>query len=195
MTDNIQPQDEPQPEPLPVSYGEVLPTIPPQKKQSSRNWIILAVVGFVIFCLCLGLCGIVFGRGIWSVAQETDDVSGVIDSFMQYMSEKDVENAYDLFSARAKQQTPMSSLEDIYKGNNYVLFEGYESLSISQINIGPSFNTNPNIPQGTVAKIGGSISYTGNFTGQFEATLEQENGGWKIYYINITVPPDKFNSP
>jgi hypothetical protein len=72
-----------------------------------------------------------------------------------------------------------------------VLFDGYQSLAIESTNITNSVNTNPDVPQGHVATVSGTITYTGSVTGSFRATLEQEAGTWRLDAINITVPPSK----
>jgi hypothetical protein len=79
------------------------------------------------------------------------------------------------------------------EGNNYVLFDGYRSVTVENINISAAFNTNPDLPQGTVAKVNGTIAYKGGFTGRFEAVLEQEGNKWRLFNINVTVPPDKLS--
>ncbi len=79
------------------------------------------------------------------------------------------------------------------EGNNFVLFEGYQSVEVLNLNVSQAFNTNQNLPQGTVAKVDGTISYDGGFIGQFNAVLEKEGDVWRLHNINITVPPNKFS--
>jgi hypothetical protein len=80
-------------------------------------------------------------------------------------------------------------------GNNYVLFEGYESMMLTNLNLNAAFNTNPDLPQGTVAKAAGIVTYEGGIKGQVTATLEEEDGTWRLHQINVTVPPSKLVSP
>jgi hypothetical protein len=77
------------------------------------------------------------------------------------------------------------------QGNSYKIFGGYESLSLVNFNLRAAANTNPDVPQGTIAEEAGSVSYKGGFTGKFTSVLEKVDGRWKIFNINPTVPPDK----
>ena len=87
---------------------------------------------------------------------------------------------------------PLSKMQEMLKGPNFALFDGYEKVEVTYLNIGPAFSTNPNAPQGTVAKVSGGVTYKDGYTGQFQAVLEQENKEWKIHNINVTAPPKKF---
>ena len=79
------------------------------------------------------------------------------------------------------------------QGNNFVLFEGYQNLSISSLNINAKVDANQDVPQGIVSNVNGAISYEGGITGTFNAILEKVNGEWQIDGINVTVPPNKFH--
>jgi hypothetical protein len=113
---------------------------------------------------------------------------------MGAMLDKDSTSAYALFSTRSKRNIPLTEIQKMLQGNNYILFEGYQKATVTFVNITYAANTNPRRPQGTVANIKGTIQYTGGFTGRFEAVLEQENKEWKIFYIDVTVPPDKLST-
>jgi hypothetical protein len=76
-----------------------------------------------------------------------------------------------------------------------MVFDGYESVAITKLNIKAAFNTNPDLPQGTIVEVAGVVTYKGGVTGQFTATLEEENDGWGLHYIHVTVPPSKIPSP
>lgn len=132
------------------------------------------------------------GTAFITVLREREPVSNVIDSFMTSMVEKDTESAYALFSTRAQRQIKISELDKMLEGNNYYLFDGYRSIEIGNLNVSKSFNTNQDMPQGTVATVDGTISYSNGFQGRFEAVLEKEGDVWPLHSINVTVPPDKF---
>jgi hypothetical protein len=175
-------------------------TVSPSAKRSTRRTVVI-VAGVVVaaICLCIGICVVAGGwgtvTGLIRVAQERDDVTAVIDEFMLKMEKKDAAAAYALFSTRAQRQIPLSSIEEMLEGNNYVLFDGYESATVTNLNLNAAFNTNPDLPQGTVAKVTGIVTYEGGITGKVTATLEEENGTWRLHYINVTVPPSKLDSP
>ncbi len=115
-----------------------------------------------------------------------------MDEFMSAMADKDAAKAYALFSIRSQRNTTLADVEKLLDGNNYILFEGYRSVTLRNLNLSAAFNSNPDLPQGTVAKVEGTVSYEGGFTGAFNAVLEQEGDKWRLFGINVTVPPDKF---
>ena len=192
MTD-IQP-DNSQPQPIPVFSTEATPSpAAPPVRQSRRNLFIIIGALIASLCLCSVLCVALLGTGAFKALSERGNVEQAVDEFMQAMAEKDTDTAYALFSARAQRQTNLSDLEKLLEGNNYVLFDGYQSATVETINLSAAFNTNPDLPQGTVANVTGTIAYTDGFTGRFEAVLEQAGDEWRLFNINITVPPDKFS--
>ena len=166
--------------------------VPNQPQKSKRNiWIIVGLVAVVV-CLCLIACIALFGTSMYKVSIEKAPVEAVLNTFMEDMVAKDVESAYALFAPRVQRQIPLEDVQEMIEGNNYVLFDGYQRLTVQNLNLGGSVNTNPDVPQGTLARVDGFIEYSGDFTGRFTATLEKVDGKWMIDRIDITVPPEKF---
>lgn len=161
---------------------------PPKLKKSIRG-----IFGVAVGVLCLGsiACLAILGILMNKVNTEKAPIELVVNDFMRYMADRDVESAYTLFSPRAQQQIPRSKIQEMLEGNNYLLFEGYQSLSVSNISISFVVNTNPDVPQGTVAKVTGIINFEGGIQGSFDGTLEEVDGTWMIDGIYVTVPPDK----
>jgi len=172
----------------PVIESNVVPLA--LKKSNKNLWIIVGIVVAVI-CICSIICLALFGTSFVKVMVERAPVEAVLDTFMKNMEAKDVESAYALFSPRVQRQISQADLKEMIEGNNYVLFEGYQSLSVQNLNLSAAVNTNPDQPQGTVANVNGEISYSGGFTGSFDAVLEKVDGNWMLYFINVTVPPNK----
>jgi len=168
-------------------------------KRKRRNIIIVVGVIAALVCLCIGICVVAGGwgavTGLIKVAQERDDVSAVIDEFMREMEKENAVAAYALFSTRAQRQIPLSDIEEMLEGNNFVLFEGYESVMVTNLSIKAAFNTNPDLPQGTIAEVAGTVTYKGGITGGLTAVLEEEGDEWRMHRINVTVPPSKMTSP
>lgn len=77
------------------------------------------------------------------------------------------------------------------EGNNYFLFEGYQSLSVTNINISAVANTNPDTPQGTVAKVNGVISNEGDIQDMYNGILGKVDDEWILDGIHVTVPLTK----
>lgn len=156
----------------------------------------LAIVGAVILvpCVCCGGIGIFVGRGIYIAATEREDVQGVVDLYMQNMRNKAVEQAYALFSSRARRQVPTNQLQQAVDGPSYAMFADYERATVTFISVSTSAHSDQNQPQGTVANVSGTVSYAGGVQGTFRATLEREEGQWRLHNINVTVPPAKVNA-
>jgi ABC-type arginine transport system ATPase subunit len=141
--------------------------------------------------LCIVLAVLVIGRGILSIATEQTAITPVIDRFMHLMNQRDDQAAYQLFSSRAQRQTPIADLRALLDEPNYVLFDGYQSTTIDATNLTSTVDINQDLPQGQVATVSGSVNYTDGTKGSFRATLEKENGDWRLFFINVTVPPSK----
>ena len=77
------------------------------------------------------------------------------------------------------------------EGNNYFLFEGYQSLEVGNLNISATANANPDLPQGTVATVTGAITFEGDIQGTFNGVLEKVDDQWMIDSIYVTVRPNK----
>ncbi|NIV36418.1 MAG: hypothetical protein GWN58_45370, partial [Anaerolineae bacterium] len=141
------------------------------KKSRRKTVVVVAIAAALGLCLCV--CVVAGGwsmlTGIIRGALERDDVTAVIDEFMQAMEMKDADAAYALFSTRAQRQMPQSGLEEGLGGNNYVLFEGYESVELTHFAINAAFSTNPDAPQGTVAQVSGTVAYQGEIRGSLTA--------------------------
>jgi hypothetical protein len=181
----VTPPQENQPEP------QVFNSVSSQPQKSNKNTWIIVGIAIAVVCLCSVICVAVFGTSMFKVFQEKEPVENVLDTYMRHMANKDIESAYTLFSPRAQRQIPIAELEKLIEGNNYILFEGYQSLSVSNLNISAAANTNPDLPQGTVAKVTGILMFEGNIQGSFNGVLEKVDGTWMIDGMHITVPPDK----
>jgi hypothetical protein len=182
----IRPLLELEPTPAPESPARSPSTL---ARASRKNSVL--VIGPLAFVLsvCVGLGVLSFVGGL--ISTELPKVESIINDFMNAMVEKDVNKAYALFSGRSKSKFSATQL-DLLQGNNYILFDGYEDVTITGYYLSKILNTNPDVPQGTVAKVSGTVSYKDNCTGTWNAILEKEGDEWRIYSINVTVPPDKF---
>jgi hypothetical protein len=189
MTDELQQVSSPQEIP---SEPKISTSPPLQPQKSKKNiWIILGIA-LGVLCLCSIACIAVFGTSMYKVSIEKPPVEALLNTFMQDMVAKDVEGAYALFAPRVQRQISIDDVQEMIEGNNYILFDGYQSLTVQNLNLGGSVNTNPDVPQGTIARVNGFIEYSGSFTGSFSAMLEKVDDTWMIDRIDITVPPEKF---
>jgi len=188
MTDDLQTSSSPQeiPPVPPVSTP-----LPAQPRKSNKKKLMIAGIVVAVLLLCSITCVLLYGAVLKKVNAEKAPIETVLGNYMQYMEDKDAESAYTLFSPRVQRQIPISDIENLLKGNNYILFEGYQSLSVSNLNVSATANMDPDLPQGTVATVTGDIFFEGNIHGSFNGILEKVGGIWMIYGMHVTVPPDK----
>ena len=174
----------------PSPTGYEIPKPSAFSRNPNRN---LLIVGGLVLFICIGICMCLAlgGNFINNFTNEQESIGTVIDDFMKLMVERDTETAYSLFSRRVQKQIEISELEKMIQGKNYVLFEGYQSVEITNINLSTAVNTDQNLPQGRVATVTGIVHYSGNISGKFDAVLEKEGETWRLHNIYITVPPDK----
>ena len=168
-------------------------TIDDKPKKSRKKLLIIGILPAIGLCICAGICAFFIGSGIYQSAAEKENITKVIDEFMNAMVEKDTEVAYSFFSERAASQVPISNVEEMITGANYALFDEYEMIEIQNISAGTTVNVYFQGPKRNIANVSGIVKYKNNYTGSFTASLENEEGLWRVETINITVPPDKLN--
>ncbi len=171
------------------------PIVQPQKK-SRRNLFLTVGAVVLVLCTCSSICIAATGLGLFDLSKswnvEKPKAENVIDKFMTDMADKNIDRAYDLFSTRAKQNIPKDKLNKEFYGNNYLVYKGYQSLTIKNMQLSKLMNLDKTQPSGTVAHVEGEISYSGGIKGSFNAVLEKEGGAWRIFDIRVVAPPDKF---
>ena len=155
----------------------------------------LVAVSVGVLVLCIGLVAWRIGASIFASATAKDDMAVVLDRFMRRMADKDPAGAYALFSSRARKHYARSAeLERLDRGANYAVFEGYRTLAITSLKINAEFHSSSIPPQGTVAEVNATLRYAGGSSGDLEAVLEMERGGWMLASFNVTVPPEKISA-
>jgi hypothetical protein len=142
--------------------------------------------------LCVGISGASFGALVVKTYTEGPMVESVIDEYMGLMAGKDASQAYRLLSTRAKRNVSLADNEKLVEGNNYTLFDGYQGVTITSFTLNATVDSDPDMPQGQVAEVEGEIYYSDGYTGTFTAVLEKDGDEWRLFSINISVPPDRF---
>jgi hypothetical protein len=125
-----------------------------------------------------------------SVSDAQDAAWELVDAYMRAMATKDVPQAYALFSTRLQQVYSLSDVEGLLQGNNYGLFEGYESIEVDNVTVTSRFSTNASVPK-AMAQVKGTVNYQGGVQGTFEANMELEDDQWRLSKVWIVVPPEK----
>lgn len=170
------------------------------KKRKQRNTLIVVGALGAAVCLCMGICVIAGGwrtiTGSRKAALDLDEITAVIDEFMVEMEQGNAEAAYALFSARARNQFPLSDLLEMLQGDSYALFEGYESVEVTTWTLqAPFYRFGPEPPEGKSVNFRGAVKYEGGITGEVTAVLAEEGDTWRLFQIKVIVPPSKLTSP
>ncbi len=175
---------------LPPAEGPQVPA-PPARPPSGRSSKILwipAVISLVGACVVVVLCvaALVYGVGVILAARAP--IENVLDTFMKDMAAKDTQSAYQLFSLSSHAHVSLLDLNAMVAGDKFVLFDGYRRLSVDNININFVNNASRDQPQGTVARVEGSIAYKNGTVGHFQAVLEKSGDVWELYSIYLDFP-------
>ena len=187
MTHDLQ-----KPLPKPMSEIPAVKTTPASSKpkKSSSNLFLVLVLVFVA-----GISSYLILTAILAATLPTKltPVETVLDAYMNYMEAKDVGRAYALLSPLARKEIRLATLEEWTEGDDYLLFKGYENLSVQSIQMTYSSNINSNSSQGT-ADVSGNVTYEDGSTGTISGTLELIDGKWRIDSLSVHIPADQ-NQP
>jgi hypothetical protein len=153
---------------------------------SQSRWGVIGCGIVLIMCVC----AFVGFNLLSSIGRGQAEVEEVIDGYMEDMSDRRTDLAIERFVSRLDRNEIREQFETI----NYAYFDGYRSLQVNAFRVGPRITTNPLEAQGTVATVNGTMRYTENYTGTFEAILEQDGDRWLIFFINVNVPDEKLEN-
>src|SRR5262249_16924244 len=144
-----------------------------------RSWLWLIALGVVAsVCLCSGLCLVPSGLLIYRAAAERQPIEKSLNSFLADLNADRIDKALAHFSSRA-QRSAQVNRQQIEQFAKAPYARGCNTTHITQINISQNYNTNQDVPQGTVANVSGTLDYTDGSHGTFRATLEREKGEWR----------------
>lgn len=152
---------------------------------SQSRWGMIGCGILLVMCIC----ALVAGNFLSSLGQEQAEVADVLDAYMKDMANHRTDSAIERFVTRGREE-----LVKQFESVNYGYFEGYRSLQVNAFRVGPRVTTNPMEAQGTVATVNGTVQYTGNYTGMFEAVLEKDGDNWLIFFVNVNVPDEKLEN-
>ena len=173
------------------------PSIQPAPAKKSYRWVIIVlVILLVLTCLCAGVAAVLVIKSIYQMPADMRSVESLIDKFMVAGTHQDSQAGFALFSPRGQQQMPLSQIEKLFQNENRALFAGYQGLTTTSYDYhtGPDADQDSDLglPGGTFAVLRGTLNYQGGITGTFDAALEQVGSDWKLYRIDIGVPPSRF---
>jgi hypothetical protein len=173
---------------FPVDPGSnpfVPPTAPPGPTRSRGVLWGVAIGVLACLCLCGSACLIPAGFGVYQAITQRSEIEQAVDACMQDIEVKRTDAALARFSSRAIEHS-LVTREAVARLSDNPHFRQYKSVHISQINIGRSFTTNVKTPQGTVANVSGTVVYRDGGSGVFKATLEKEQGQWRLFSLDVT---------
>jgi hypothetical protein len=185
---------------LTIPEPQIPPEVPPDQPAPAKKpyrWVItVLVILLALTCLCAGVAAVLVIKSISQMPADMRSVESLIDKFMVAGTQQDSQAAFALFSGRGQQQMPLSEIEKLFQNDNRALFSGYQSLTTTSYNFhtgpGADQDSDQPLPAGTFAVLRGTLNYQGGVTGTFNAVLEQVGSDWKLYHIDIGVPPSKF---
>ncbi len=171
-----------------IQLPEPLSNSPPPEPKRNYNKLALILGGLLLVGFCLFSIIVSGIMAIMSVPSESqEEWLSLIDNFMQAMVRNDVDSAYDLFSSEAQQEFPQSDLSAMTNGALYTLFDGYESLELE------SWEINYDLSAGKFVELVYKVQYQDEYEGGLHAVLQDDDGIWKLYWIDLTVPPEKID--
>jgi hypothetical protein len=187
---------------LPSSFPQTpdeYPRVQTQPAKKSYRWLIISLAGLLgVTCLCLGVVAILVIRNIAAMPDDMRAIEQQVDRFMQDGVKRDAEAAFDLFSARGQQQMTLADIHKLFSASNAALFSGYQNLTTTGYRYhtatGSSDSPADGLPDGAFTVLEGELNYEGGLTGNFSATVERVGSEWKLYNIQIDVPPEKFRN-
>ena len=130
------------------------------------------LIALILLALCLSACS----------ALTNSSQGQVVSQFMTAMLNRDVTAAVALFPAGSEAE--IQPQLEVMLADQYYLFDGYQSITVT------SLNTSLAEGQSTT-ELEGQVTYTGEITGTFQASLFKEGETWKLTNINLNVPEEK----
>jgi hypothetical protein len=157
-------------------------------------WLV-ALGAIASVCLCSGLCLVPSGLLIYRAAAERQPIETVLNKFVADLNADRIDEALARFSSRA-QRTAQVNRQQIEQFAKAPYARGSSATHVTNINVSQNYNTNQDVPQGTVANVSGTLDYTDGSHGTFQATLEREQGEWRLHavHFNKALDPDSTKS-
>lgn len=107
-----------------------------------------------------------------------------LDAYLRALANKQVEQAYAHFATMAQVPGIRSNLVEMTNG---AVVDGYQAMALEEVSF--TFGRSRQF-QSSVVQVSGSLQYAGGHTGTLQATLVKEGGRWRIWNVNITLPPE-----
>jgi hypothetical protein len=177
--------------PSPIPPLAVEPARPARR---SYRWLIFLAAALILAGCAGGVAVLaMLIKNLGQIPAGTAASQKVIDQFMQAGVAQDVDAAYALFSKNSQETARRAKVEQLFGIKYRFLFSGYQRVEIDTFIFHSGPNLDGNLLPGTVANIEGILHYQDGRTSRIDAILEQQDGGWKIYDLDIHSMPDRNN--
>jgi hypothetical protein len=166
------------------------PFQPPGAPSTARGRSVLWWVAggaLVSMCCCGSFCLIPMGGAVYQAATERDDVEQVVTEFLADLDAKRFDSCLSRFSARSVRVASLTR-ESMEKLAEQPDFRGCQTAHVTNINVTYTVNSNQDLPQGTVANVSGTVTYSDGATGTVTAVLEKEKGAWRLHQLTVNRP-------
>ncbi|GAB4505324.1 MAG: hypothetical protein Fur0043_23190 [Anaerolineales bacterium] len=148
-------------------------------RPSKLRILLMGVIILVVACCLLPLAvDSLFSQQIARLPGK-EDIPATLEGYMQAMQGRDIARARTYLAASSSE---LPNLEEELNGVNFARYAGYRSLEITDF----SLSFDPTSGRGDVTA---AITYQSHEQGSLSATLETQNGSWKISSISVSVPP------
>jgi hypothetical protein len=152
----------------------------------SRTWLwLLLFGGLACLCLCSGLCILPIGYSLFQVATQQEEIRDVVEGCLHEIDNDQFDDALARFSERAVKQGLVTH-EQLEALADNAAFQEFDSLVVTNVMVNATVNSDPKLPQGVVANVDGTVAYNDGGTGKFKATLEKQDGLWKLHALEVT---------
>ena len=150
------------------------------------------ILGILLCCLFATQCNSLSPQTIADAKVQT---RSLILAYAHGMAKKDYDTVYALFSKRVHRQMSIEEIEEFGDVEaNFAIVDGIQSVEINSLKLLKQANTNPNMPQGSVATVIGIANFDDGFTGRVDAVFELESETWRIHHINISISPERLQN-
>lgn len=152
------------------------PPLSPERPRSKLKKALAIIVGVVLV-----IAGIT-GYFLFQVFQEDPKVAPTVTSFLQDVSDDDLESAYAFTSDKFKEGVLFEDFaEFVSTPLGQALFTEFEEQNQTE------FKVEISLRGPTLYRYIGTITYTDGNQGDLEVTLVKEEGEWKIFWVDVSV--------
>lgn len=146
-----------------------------QAEKPKPKRIVLKIVGAIVLVIVL-----LMGYLLYQGTKNGPQVSQTVTNFLTYVSDNDLESAYELTGSQFKEEISMQEFQKFISSTKAQYSDFQEQKQTG-------FTVKKYAGQPTKYVYSGKITYADGETGELSATLVKENNEWKILSVNVEV--------